>query len=101
MINTKLIMVEGIPGSGKSTTALEIKEYLDSMDTQSRLYLESDYGNPSDYAWISVIAEDEYDSLIKDYSEYNQVLKQYSEKDNGHILIYYQKICNIPNNMIY
>ena len=92
MIDTKLIMVEGIPGSGKSTTAFEIKKYFDSINIPARLYLESDCCNPSDYAWISVIDGDDYARLIKDYPEYDQVLKEYTEKDEGYILVLYQKM---------
>lgn len=94
MLDTKLIVVEGIPGSGKSTTAGKIKEYLDIMNIPARLYLESDCDNPSDYAWVSVVTEDDYCKLITDYIEYRHVLKQYTEVNDGNVLVYYQKMKN-------
>lgn len=105
MVNTKLIMVEGIPGSGKSTTAYRIKSYLDSIKIPSRLYLESDCSNPSDYAWVSVISFDEYAEFIKEYPEYKYILEQYSEIAGEDILIYYQKMKSesdtfLPDGMI-
>lgn len=95
MLDTKLILVEGIPGSGKSTTATKIKEYFDAGKIKSRLYLEADCCNPSDYAWISMIPESDYINLIKAYPEFAQVLEQYSEKDGVNVLVYYQRMKSI------
>ncbi|GIN74924.1 hypothetical protein J14TS2_53990 [Bacillus sp. J14TS2] len=43
---TKLIMVEGIPGSGKSTTAQSISKSLDRMGYKHKWWYEEEQGHP-------------------------------------------------------
>ena len=46
MINTKLILVDGITGSGKSTTAQFIARQLEKNGIKARWYNELEIGNP-------------------------------------------------------
>ena len=62
-MDTKLILVEGIPGSGKSTIANKIREYLESQNIDTTLFNEGD-AHPADLAWCSYIPENEYKDII-------------------------------------
>ncbi len=53
-MNTKLILVEGIPGSGKSTFARRIAGHYQALGQTVRLYNEGDY-HPADVAWNACI----------------------------------------------
>jgi thymidylate kinase len=46
MIDTKLILVEGIPGSGKSTTATRVSDGIRKSGIQCHCYLEWSENNP-------------------------------------------------------
>ncbi|WP_127529290.1 P-loop NTPase family protein [Paenibacillus kobensis] len=56
MVNTKLIMVEGIPGSGKSTTAQFISQVLNSRGYHHKWWYEEEKGHP-------VYIYDDYNSM--------------------------------------
>lgn len=62
MKNTKLIMIEGIPGSGKSTTAQLISNILHSMGYKHKWWYEEEQGHPvyvyDDYKTMQKIIDD-------------------------------------------
>jgi thymidylate kinase len=58
-MNTKLIVVEGIPGSGKTTTANFIKELLDERNISNQLFLEGDLNHPADFESVACLDETE------------------------------------------
>lgn len=46
MLNTKLIIIDGIPGSGKSTTGQRIKDRMDALGIPNRFYHEMEDNHP-------------------------------------------------------
>ena len=67
-MNSRLILVEGIPGAGKTTTARKIKEKLIDEGKEASLY-EEGMSHPADMAWNACLKEDEYNDFIKKCSE--------------------------------
>ena len=67
-MNSRLILVEGIPGAGKTATARKIKEKLIDEGTEAILY-EEGMSHPADMAWNACLKEDEYNDFIKKCSE--------------------------------
>jgi thymidylate kinase len=68
LINTKLIIIDGMPGSGKSTTADIISERLNSLNINNLLFLETSEGNPlfiNTPAMISLSDDDAADQFIE------------------------------------
>ena len=53
-MNTKLIMVEGIPGSGKSTIAQKIADYYKSKSLAINPFNEGQ-AHPADLAWSACV----------------------------------------------
>ena len=67
-MNSRLILVECIPGAGKTTTARKIKEKLIDEGKEAILY-EEGMSHPADMAWNACLKEDEYNDFIKKCSE--------------------------------
>jgi len=64
-MNARLILVEGLPGFGKSTTAKLIHEILAEENIQAELFLEGNLDHPADYDGVSCFDEKEFDRLLE------------------------------------
>lgn len=64
---TKLIVVEGIPGSGKSTMAAFIKDWLAARGLPARLFLEGDPNHPADFEFIAFFSRPEWEQLLESH----------------------------------
>lgn len=64
-MKTKLIMVEGLPGFGKSTTSRMIYDILTERNIEARLVLEGDVDHPADYEGTACVTEEEFGQLLQ------------------------------------
>ncbi len=90
-MKNKLILVEGIPGSGKSTISNKIKAYLESKGLKVKLYNEADL-HPADLAWHAYLTIDEYKQVIKQNSELEEILAEYTQIEGEYAVIAYTKL---------
>jgi energy-coupling factor transporter ATP-binding protein EcfA2 len=87
MVKTKLIMVEGLPGSGKSTTAQLINDILKENNINPRLYLEGNVDHPADYEFASFFTKNEFTKLLAEHTSFqDQLLKQAEVLPEGYVL---------------
>jgi hypothetical protein len=91
-MKTKLILVEGLPGFGKSTTARYIKEILDEAGVETRLFLEGNLDHPADYDGVAYAAEEEMEKLLREAGGQAQLIKQFTIKKDGYYLVQYEKM---------
>lgn len=104
MVKGRLILVEGIPGAGKTTTANKIKDELSGRGINVRLF-EEGMSHPADMAWQAYLSEEEYkefldkcydiwensDKCVSKLELKNLIEKQVRREDN-HIILAYTKI---------
>jgi hypothetical protein len=76
-MNTKLILVEGIPGSGKTTTAQFIRNWCNQQGIVSRLYLEGDWNHPADFESVACLDQPQYAALLTRYPAHQAFLEQH------------------------
>jgi hypothetical protein len=108
-MENKLILVEGIPGAGKTTTARKLKEKLISEGKKVVLY-EEGMSHPADMAWNAYLSEDEYiDFLSKcctmweasekiiSKEELTLSIEKQARKEDNHVILAYTKI-NFPED---
>ncbi|MFC7677337.1 hypothetical protein [Paenibacillus sp. GCM10028914] len=88
-IKSKIILVEGIPGSGKTSTAKYIKELFDEYKIKSQLFLEGDVNHPADYESAAYLSEIEYKNLLEKYSDIHEYIIKFTEVKGENYIIYY------------
>ena len=104
-MHTKLILIEGLPGSGKSTTAQLVHEILTENNLRAQLFLEGNLDHPADYDGVAYLDEVEYDDLLSDYEEFRDLLSPYTWNQGNSYFVEYRKLINehsssIPNEML-
>jgi hypothetical protein len=93
--NTRLILVEGIPGSGKTSTAQYIKQLFDILEIPSQLHLEGALDHPADYESVACLDEEEIRTLKMSYPECIEVINQFTGSLSclrNYKMIYYGKL---------
>lgn len=93
-MNTKLIIVEGLPGFGKSTTAKLINEILSQNKIEVELFLEGNLNHPADYDGVSCFNKFEFNRLLSNSEDFKEVLLKRVLKKGSNYLLPYRKIKN-------
>ncbi len=90
MTPTKLIIIEGIPGSGKSTTARFVRDWLAEAGRQPRLFQEGDLDHPADFESVACLSQEEYRDLLAAHPGDRPLLEQAKQELHGDIFIGYR-----------
>ncbi|MDA1543669.1 MULTISPECIES: hypothetical protein [Bacillus cereus group] len=93
-MNAKLIIVEGLPGFGKSTTAKLINEILSQNKIEVELFLEGNLNHPADYDGVSCFNKFEFDRLVSNSGDFKEELLKRVLKKGSNYLLPYRKIKN-------
>lgn len=87
----KLIIIEGIPGSGKTTTASKVRDYYNNKGLKTKLYQEGDL-HPTDLAWCAVMKKNQYLEFYNTHPDLQDKLNEYSKPFNDHFIVAYTKL---------
>lgn len=90
-ISSKLILVEGIPGSGKTTLTQKMNAWYGSRNIPARLYNEG-IANPVDLAWCAYIPIDKYHELLEKYSSISDKIKERTVFEGEHAIVEYTQV---------
>ncbi|QVK18771.1 thymidylate kinase [Mycoplasmatota bacterium] len=90
-MENRLILVEGIPGSGKTMISRKIKHDLESKGEKAILYNEGDV-HPADLAWHAYISLNEFERIVKEYPKYKTSLIKYTQIEENFALVAYTKL---------
>ncbi|MFS0635961.1 hypothetical protein AB1K84_08645 [Mesobacillus foraminis] len=100
MERTKLILVEGLPGSGKSTTAQLIHDILLENDIETQLFLEGNLGHPADYDGASYFSKEEYTDLLTGNDDFKTAFTGMAEeRKNGYIIPRFKLSSELPDSL--
>lgn len=91
-LNTKLIVVEGLPGFGKSTTAKLICDILLEKHIDAELFLEGDLDHPADYDGVSCFNENEFVNLLAISENLKELISDSVTKSGSDYLLSYRKM---------
>lgn len=101
-MDSKLIIVEGIPGAGKTTKARKIKEDLMNQGKKVVLY-EEGMSHPADMAWQAYLTQEEFDNFVEkclslwdndqiSKNELSNRIRKQARFENSHVILAYTKI---------
>ncbi|MFC5703277.1 hypothetical protein ACFPVX_18475 [Cohnella faecalis] len=88
----KLILIEGLPGFGKTTTAQLVQEILAEINIKSQLFLEGNLDHPADYEGVAYFKQNEFDELLRTHEVSRDLLSNHAIKQGNDFLLEYQKI---------
>ena len=90
-LNTKLILVEGIPGSGKSTFAGRIATHYKAQGHQVCLYNEGDY-HPTDVAWNACIPVEALEAALAPFQAFRAEIDRHLRREGDRAILPYTKV---------
>lgn len=88
-MDTRLFLIEGLPGSGKTTTAEALMDVLEDRQIDARLYLEGDARHPADYEGVAYLEHDEWKEITERYALLEPV--RFAETYEDHVLLSYRR----------
>jgi hypothetical protein len=101
MTYTKLILIEGLPGSGKSTTAEMTNDILKEWNIDTNLFLEGNVEHPADYEGGSYFSKTEFTQLLEQYKEVQPILVKHAiERCGGFVLPQYKLKQDLASKMV-
>lgn len=89
VINTKLIIFEGIPGSGKTTTSQLLHKCFLENGIDSNIFIEG-CEHPIDLPFYAYLSLSEYDAIILKYHEQAEWLQRNSIVEDDYVLSPYK-----------
>jgi hypothetical protein len=89
MSGCRLVLIEGIPGSGKSTIARKVQQQLKRQGRGYRLVSEGDPRHPADFESVSCLTPDAFAQLLDQYPGQRSLLQQVSLRREGTVLLSY------------
>lgn len=79
-LSSKLIIVEGLPGSGKSTIAQFIAHQLQGNNIKAQWYYEVGLYHPLEFCSVACLDRKDYEELLNKYSDFRSILEAEAEK---------------------
>ncbi|GAM15936.1 hypothetical protein [Mesobacillus selenatarsenatis] len=91
-MKSKLILVEGLPGSGKSTTARMIHDILIEKGLNAGLYMEGNLDHPADYEGVAYFTEEDFENLLIESGSLSKTFQDWVTVKGGRRMLPYMKI---------
>ncbi|WP_297429485.1 thymidylate kinase [Clostridium sp.] len=90
-MKNRLILIEGIPGSGKTTISKKIKKFFTNKGFKVELYNEGD-AHPADMAWNALLSIDEYNNIIRENKKIENLIVENSIFEENYVIVAYTKL---------
>ena len=90
-MKTNLILVEGIPGSGKSTFAKKIANFFSNNGLKANLYNEGTF-HPADLAWNACIPIKTLDVILAPYESIKSEIDKNTHIEDDYAIVSYMQV---------
>lgn len=91
-MKSKLILIEGLPGSGKSTTASLVGEVLTEAGISCQVFQEGNLHHPADFDGVAAISHAEYHNLVAMYPMHVEAITHTSLLDGDVYVVHYRML---------
>ena len=91
-MKTKLIIIEGLPGSGKSTIAQLVHDILTEFGEETQVILEGNLDHPADYDGVANYKKDEFNILLSENEKFKGLINDRVIKQGNDYFIPYRKM---------
>lgn len=99
-MQSRLILLEGIPGSGKSTAGATLLRFLERHHIPSRFWREGDFDHPADFEGVACLTRAHYQGLLSRQPELTELFHEYTSIRGDDHLLKYRKIQHLyPQQM--
>ncbi len=95
----RLVLVEGLPGSGKTTTARMIADGLTARGLDARYFGEGRSDHPADLDEVALLAEADMESLADDLPAHATTLTDIAERHDGYWLVRHRERADWPDEV--
>ena len=99
-MQSRLILLEGVPGSGKSTAGATIQRFLESSHIPSRFWREGDFDHPADFEGIARLSGSQFEDLLLRYPELVELIREHTSVRGDDYLLKYRKIQRLHSEKI-
>ncbi len=85
----RLILIEGLPGGGKTRTARIVTETLHDMGFPTRTFFEGNPFHPADFEGTAAYTPPDFARLLRENPDLEDVIWKKAESRNAYHLVYY------------
>ncbi|HPF16128.1 MAG TPA: hypothetical protein P5107_08795 [Thermotogota bacterium] len=94
-----MILIEGLPGSGKTTAAKQIHQVLVKANISSQVFLEGNIDHPADYDGVAFFTPEQFVELKRRHREDCEILEKRTNSVEKGYMIQYKKLLQENNNI--
>ncbi len=92
MSSTKLILLEGIPGSGKTTAGLHLEQFLKDRAPCAQFWREGNFDHPADFEGVACLTQSQYKDFLSRYPELISFFDEGLTVQGNDYLLWYRKM---------
>lgn len=88
----KLILLEGVPGSGKSTAGAHLQNIVEQSGMPVRFWREGDFDNPADFEGVACLTGGQYRNLLSHHPDLAGLFEEQLVLRGSDHLLKYRKL---------
>lgn len=97
---TKLILLEGIPGSGKSSAGVFIEGLFRAQGREVTFWREGDFDNPADFEGVACLTSSQYQDFASRHPHLNSWLAEQLTIQDDDYLLWYRRLQTLHAEVI-